>query len=93
MSRKCLGHILLIEDNPLDVDLTMRALKKSNLANPIGVACYGYHQTCGLRKVSGSYPSDRDILAGTEQAARMGALRKAGGSRESLVYGGRQQGR
>jgi len=38
MSGKHLGPILLIEDNPLDVDLTMRAFNKSRLANPIEVA-------------------------------------------------------
>lgn len=30
-------EILLVEDNPSDVELTMRALKKSNLANSIHV--------------------------------------------------------
>ncbi|MFH1001100.1 MAG: response regulator [Bacteroidota bacterium] len=30
--------ILLIEDNPIDVDLTLRAFKKRNLVNPILVA-------------------------------------------------------
>lgn len=31
-------NILLIEDNPVDVDLTLRAFKKQNLTNPIDVA-------------------------------------------------------
>lgn len=30
--------ILLIEDNPVDVDLTLRAFKKQNLTNPIEIA-------------------------------------------------------
>lgn len=30
--------ILLVEDNPVDVDLTLRAFKKQNLTNPIIVA-------------------------------------------------------
>jgi CheY-like chemotaxis protein len=30
--------ILLVEDNPMDVDLTLRAFKKRNIANPILVA-------------------------------------------------------
>lgn len=30
--------ILLIEDNPVDVDLTLRAFKKKNLTNPIIIA-------------------------------------------------------
>lgn len=31
-------HILLVEDNPLDVELTLRAFKTQNLSNPIKVA-------------------------------------------------------
>ena len=30
--------ILLVEDNPVDIDLTIRAFKKKNLANPIVIA-------------------------------------------------------
>ncbi|MCA9581338.1 MAG: response regulator [Myxococcales bacterium] len=30
--------ILLVEDNPMDEELTLRALKKSNIANPVVVA-------------------------------------------------------
>lgn len=30
--------ILLVEDNPVDVDLTLRAFKKQNLTNPINIA-------------------------------------------------------
>lgn len=30
--------ILLVEDNPVDVDLTLRAFKSKNLANPIQIA-------------------------------------------------------
>jgi CheY-like chemotaxis protein len=30
--------ILLVEDNPMDVDLTLRAFAKRNLANPVEVA-------------------------------------------------------
>ncbi len=30
--------ILLVEDNPLDLDLTLRAFRRRNLANPIEVA-------------------------------------------------------
>ena len=29
--------ILIVEDNPLDVELTLRAFKKQNFANPICV--------------------------------------------------------
>lgn len=31
-------EILIVEDNPIDVELTMRALKKNNLGNKISVA-------------------------------------------------------
>jgi CheY-like chemotaxis protein len=31
------GHILLVEDNPDDEKLTLRALKKNNIANPVEV--------------------------------------------------------
>ena len=30
--------ILLVEDNPMDIDLTLRAFKKEGLTNPIEVA-------------------------------------------------------
>ncbi len=33
--------ILLVEDNPDDVALTLRALKKNNILNPINVASDG----------------------------------------------------
>jgi len=33
--------ILLVEDNPDDVELTLRALKKNNIANEVVVACDG----------------------------------------------------
>jgi len=33
--------ILLVEDNPVDLDLTIRAFSLSNLTNPIIVARYG----------------------------------------------------
>jgi len=33
--------ILLVEDNPADVELTLRALRKANLANPIHVVADG----------------------------------------------------
>lgn len=30
--------ILLVEDNPMDVDLTLRAFKRRKLVNPVNVA-------------------------------------------------------
>ncbi len=39
MSMQNKNHpILLVEDNPVDVDLTLRAFKKQNLTNPIVIA-------------------------------------------------------
>jgi hypothetical protein len=35
MYKKAKGDILLIEDNPDDVELTLRALKKQNIVNDI----------------------------------------------------------
>ena len=34
-------EILLVEDNPTDVELTLRALKKNNFANKVHVVTYG----------------------------------------------------
>ena len=41
MSNGDSADILLVEDNPADVELTLRALRKANLANPIHVAADG----------------------------------------------------
>ncbi|MGC4073752.1 MAG: hypothetical protein QM760_14825 [Nibricoccus sp.] len=38
MSNSSAVEILLVEDNPQDLELTLRALKKANLANRIQVA-------------------------------------------------------
>lgn len=39
MEKRLFNHpIILVEDNPVDVDLTLRAFKKQNLINPIVVA-------------------------------------------------------
>ena len=37
-------QIMLIEDNPDDRDLTIRALKKNNVLNPVTVATNGGQQ-------------------------------------------------
>lgn len=37
MSEQDSGEILLVEDNPTEVELTLRAFKKNNLANPVTV--------------------------------------------------------
>lgn len=42
MSKKYNNHpILLVEDNPVDIDLTIRAFKKRKLNNPIQIARNG----------------------------------------------------
>ena len=41
MSNGDSADILLVEDNPADVELTLRALRKANLANPIHVVADG----------------------------------------------------
>jgi CheY-like chemotaxis protein len=42
--------ILLVEDNPMDVDLTLRAFKKRNLANPIEIARDGEEAIAFIEK-------------------------------------------
>jgi len=42
--------ILLVEDNPLDIDLTLRAFKKRNLTNPIQVARDGEEALAFIEK-------------------------------------------
>ena len=41
MNEESVVDILLVEDNPADVELTLRALKRANLANPILVISDG----------------------------------------------------
>jgi len=50
--------ILLVEDNPSDVELTLRALKKAKLANPIHVASDG-EEALEFIFATGAY-ADRD---------------------------------
>jgi len=38
ITTNCEKPILLVEDNPVDIDLTLRAFKKNNLSNPIEIA-------------------------------------------------------
>ena len=51
--------ILLIEDNPDDIQLTLRALKKSNIANEVVIAQDG---EAALEKLSGLDPLPTIIL-------------------------------
>ena len=52
-------EILLVEDNPTDVELTLRALKKNNLANKVHVVTDG-EQALEFIFATGSYKG-RDI--------------------------------
>ncbi len=54
-------EILLVEDNPHDVELTLRAFKKKNLANKVHVVTDGV-QALDFIFCRGAY-SDRDIKA------------------------------
>jgi CheY-like chemotaxis protein len=38
MTSYTLKPLLLVEDNPMDLDLTLRAFKRGNLTNPIEIA-------------------------------------------------------
>ena len=46
-------EILLVEDNPGDVELTERALRATEIANHLTVASYGADALAHLRSVSG----------------------------------------
>jgi len=51
MTKQYNSHpILLVEDNPVDVDLTLRAFKKRNLNNPIQVARDGEEALAYIQK-------------------------------------------
>ena len=54
--------ILLVEDNPMDVDLTVRAFKKRNIANPIQVARDGEEALAFLPKWEAGEPLPTVIL-------------------------------
>jgi two-component system, response regulator len=59
MNNKQLPEILLIEDNPNDVELTLRAFKKSNLDNKVHVVTDGA-QALDFIFCTGAY-ADRNI--------------------------------
>ena len=51
MTKKYNNHpILLVEDNPVDIDLTLRAFKKRNLNNPIQIARNGEEALAYIEK-------------------------------------------
>lgn len=54
--------ILLVEDNPVDVDLTVRAFKKRNLTNPIEIARDGEEALTWIQKWDKGHPTPIVIL-------------------------------
>lgn len=54
--------ILLIEDNPMDIDLTLRAFKKRNFVNPIDVARDGEEAVSRIRRYEAGEPFPLIVL-------------------------------
>ena len=54
--------ILLVEDNPMDVDLTRRAFAKRNIANPLAVARDGEEAIGWIARVEAGEPTPAVIL-------------------------------
>ena len=54
--------ILLVEDNPMDVDLTLRAFKRRRLANPVEVARDGEEALAWLPRWEAGEPHPAVIL-------------------------------
>jgi CheY-like chemotaxis protein len=56
------GPILLVEDNPMDVDLTVRAFKRRHVTNPIEVARDGEEALAWLGRWEGGEPPPAIVL-------------------------------
>lgn len=56
------AHILLVEDNPMDVDLTLRAFRRQHLEQPIEVARNGEDALAWLERWRGGAPLPALIL-------------------------------
>lgn len=54
--------ILLVEDNPLDIDLTLRAFKKQRFANPIEVARDGEEAVAWIPRCEAGAPLPLIVL-------------------------------
>ncbi|MBI5947279.1 MAG: response regulator [Chloroflexi bacterium] len=54
--------LLLVEDNPMDLDLTLRAFKRRNLANPIEVARDGEEALAWIARWEAGEPRPVVIL-------------------------------
>jgi len=57
-----LGSILLVEDNPEDVDLTLRAFRRRNIANPVDVARDGEEAVAWIPRWRDGAPRPAVIL-------------------------------
>ena len=66
-------EILLVEDNPRDVEMTLRALKKRNLANNVHVA------KDGAEALDFLFAKDAPGLGGRQAKARRGIQRSGDG--------------
>ena len=58
-------EILLVEDSPSDVELTIRALRKAGIANPVRTAIDGaeaLEMLSGHETVAGNAPATRPVL-------------------------------
>lgn len=65
LSSNQLGEILLVEDNPDDVELTVQSLKKAKLTNPLQIVCDGVEALDYLfctGRFSGRHIEDRPHL-------------------------------
>jgi CheY-like chemotaxis protein len=60
MTNNTIVEILLVEDNPRDVDLTLRALRKRNFANKVHVARDGEEALAYLFGTTGATGGDLD---------------------------------
>ena len=53
-------HILLVEDDEVDVMNVKRAFKKNEISNPVYVACTGLEALAILRGEQGDFPTSSD---------------------------------
>ena len=60
--------ILLVEDNPLDIDLTLRAFKKQGLLNPIEIARDGEEAVSWIPRWEAGEPLPPHRIIGSETA-------------------------
>ncbi len=59
---KTAQHILLVEDNPMDVDLALRAFQRRKLANVVDVARDGEEALDWIRRIESGEPEPAVIL-------------------------------